>query len=150
MSMSQELPEVSTWLNDTPRFTACASAMPSAPDWLTRPIARHADLFGDALRPTGFGIARGKDDRTPHPSDDAFADDRFDRLARGRDQRAIDRLRHRADARVTSQLADLRIARVDRIDPAAIAAEIAQDRRAERAGPRRGADDGDAGRVQQS
>jgi hypothetical protein len=42
MSMSQELPEVSTWLNDTPRVTACASAMPSAPDWLTRPIARRA------------------------------------------------------------------------------------------------------------
>jgi hypothetical protein len=42
MSMSQELPEVSTWLNDTPRVTACASAMPSAPDWLTSPIARRA------------------------------------------------------------------------------------------------------------
>ena len=39
MSTSQELPDVITWLNDTPRTTACASAMPSAPDWLTMPIA---------------------------------------------------------------------------------------------------------------
>ena len=39
MSTSQELPEVSTWLNDMPRTTACASAMPSAPDWLTIPMA---------------------------------------------------------------------------------------------------------------
>ena len=39
MSTSQELPEVSTWLNDAPRTTACASAMPSAPDWLMMPTA---------------------------------------------------------------------------------------------------------------
>jgi hypothetical protein len=40
--MSQEFPEVSTWLNETPRVIAFASAMPNAPDWLTRPIARGA------------------------------------------------------------------------------------------------------------
>jgi hypothetical protein len=33
------LPEVRTWLNGTPRAAACASANPSAPDWLMSPIA---------------------------------------------------------------------------------------------------------------
>ncbi len=48
MSTSQELPDVSTWLNDMPRTTACASAIPSAPDWLTMPI--------DCLRGGGIGV----------------------------------------------------------------------------------------------
>ena len=30
---------VSRWLTETPRITDCASEKPSAPDWLTRPMA---------------------------------------------------------------------------------------------------------------
>jgi len=99
-----------------------------------------AGLVGDALHPTRLGKARGKDDRTPNPGGNAFMDDRFDRFAWGRDQCAIDRLRCGTDARVANQLADLRIARVNRIDPAIVGAEIAEDRGAERAGARRGTD----------
>jgi hypothetical protein len=74
--------------------------------------------------------------------------DRFDRLARRRDQRAIDFLRHHPDARIADQPPDLLIARLDWIEPASVATEIAQHCRAERAGARQGADDGDAGRVE--
>ena len=81
MSTSQELPDVSTWLNDTPRTTACASAMPSAPDWLTMPIdclrggrdrrdvhERHAHVerrvhHADAVRPDDAHVAFARDRR---------------------------------------------------------------------------------------
>ena len=48
MSMSQLLPEVSRWLNETPRAEAWPSEKPSAPDWLIRPMLRRPRSGGGA------------------------------------------------------------------------------------------------------
>ncbi len=74
MSTSQELPDVITWLNDTPRTQACASVIPSAPDWLIRPIAfGRGGGIGVMLMKVSSARSAAVDDADAVRPDDAHA-----------------------------------------------------------------------------